>query len=313
MKKKTLVSTISLLSALIAAQTVYAQDVPKVYGKLSLAQEFSDTGVSGEKTEKLNSNASRIGVKGEVVINENLTAIYQAEFGVDADAKGDKDGHSLTRRNTFAGFKTEAGTLTAGNFDTPLKMIQNKVDLFNDFQGDISKMLVNGEIRAENIVQYSTPSLAGFNVNVAHINSEKNDNTAKNNNGVSTSLTYNLNDLYVAAAYDTDVKVGMDTLRVVGQYKLGAVQLGALWESEDNGDESKEGWMTSVYFKANSEIALKAQYGASDIKKEDGTSMSLGVDYSLSKQAKTFAYYTSEEYKDSETASYAGIGFEYNF
>jgi len=160
-------------------------------------------------------------------------------------------------------------------------------------------------------VQYSSPSFAGLVATVDHLNSEDEDV----NNGLSASLAYTRGDIYVAYAYDNEVNGElMNAQRVVGQYKVGAVQLGALWETFDNDGTSEEGWMASAAFKATSDVTVKAQYGASDIKTKGGVSYSLGADYKLAKNAKTFVYATSEESDDeSKDAQYYGAGLEYKF
>jgi len=94
-------------------------------------------------------------------------------------------------------------------------------------------------------VQYSSPSFAGLVATVDHLNSEDEDV----NNGLSASLAYTRGDIYVAYAYDNEVNGElMNAQRVVGQYKVGAVQLGALWETFDNDGTSEEGWMASAAF-----------------------------------------------------------------
>ena len=64
----------------------------------------------------------------------------------------------------------------------------------------------------------------------------------------------------------------------------------------------------------NSTVALKAQFGFSDIKTEGGSTFSLGADYKLAKTAKTFVYVTQEDSDDeSINATYIGGGLEYKF
>ncbi|WP_430460591.1 porin [Thalassolituus sp. LLYu03] len=321
---------IALALAVTAPFAVQAETIeiekPEFYGKLNLTQEFVQQQDAGNFSQ-LNSNASRLGLKGNVALENGLSVIYQAEVEVFADngsktlsgkvdnAEEDKFNYksTLTQRNTFAGVKGGFGTVQFGVFDTPFKLSQGKVDLFNDLQGDIKNVIsASGENRKENSVQYTSPSLAGVVVAVDHINSEDEET----NNGVSASLAYTLNGLYLAYAYDTDVKAeGTDLGRVVAQYTLGAVQLGALWETQDvDGTDSVDGWMASAAYKLNGDVTLKAQYGASDIKKEGGVSYSLGADYKLAKTAKTFAYVTSEESDDeSLNAQYYGLGLEVSF
>ena len=305
---------IALSLAVAAPLAVNAETIeiekPEFYGKINVAQEFVQQKDAGNLAQ-LNSNASRLGVKGTIDLDAGLTGIYQAEFEMYPD-DGDKDSdRTFAQRNTYIGIKSAYGTLQAGIFDTPFKKAQKKVDLFNDLQGDIKHIVSDSENRAKNSVQYTSPEFAGLTATVDHINSEDEEI----NNGLSASLAYQRGDIYLAYAYDTDVSdEGTEAQRVAGQYSIGLVQLGALWETQDDGVDSKDGWMASAKVKVASKVSLKAQYGASDIKEEGGVTYSLGADYKLTKVAKTFVYATSEESDDeSVNAQYYGVGLEYKF
>lgn len=305
---------IALSLAVAAPMAVNAETIeiekPEFYGKINVAQEFVQQKDAGNLAQ-LNSNASRLGVKGTIDLDAGLTGIYQAEFEMYPD-DGDKDSdRTFAQRNTYIGIKSAYGTLQAGIFDTPFKKAQKKVDLFNDLQGDIKHIISDSENRAKNSVQYTSPEFAGLTATVDHINSEDEEI----NNGLSASLAYQRGDIYLAYAYDTDVSdEGTEAQRVAGQYSIGLVQLGALWETQDDGVDSKDGWMASAKVKVASKVSLKAQYGASDIKEEGGVTYSLGADYKLTKVAKTFVYATSEESDDeSVNAQYYGVGLEYKF
>ena len=58
--------------------------------------------------------------------------------------------------------------------DTPVKIAQGKIDLFNDTAGDIKNILW-GENRSRKIVQWSSPSLRGFQVNLMAIMEDEED------------------------------------------------------------------------------------------------------------------------------------------
>jgi len=309
--KKIALSLAIASPVLVQAETINLEiEKPEFYGKINVTQEFVQQKDAGNYSQ-LNSNASRLGVKGKIALEHGLKAIYQAEYETFQDDGEKAAGQTFSQRNTFIGLEGGFGRVQAGMFDTPFKSAQNKVDLFNDLQGDIKNIISKSENRSKNSVQYSSPSFAGLVATVDHLNSEDEDV----NNGLSASLAYTRGDIYVAYAYDNEVNGElMNAQRVVGQYKVGALQLGALWETFDNDGTSEEGWMASAAFKATSDVTVKAQYGASDIKTKGGVSYSLGADYKLAKNAKTFVYATSEE-SDDETkdAQYYGAGLEYKF
>ncbi len=166
------------VGAAVAMPGVVLADGPTVYGKVNVSlenTEFDDGVNPSEDQWELNSNASRLGVKGDFDLDvAGLKAIYQAEFEISVD-DGDKSGQTFTQRNIFGGLKGGFGTLMAGKFDTPTKKAQGKIDQFNDIGGDIKNVL-SGENRASNIIQYSTPKLADMlTLNAAFIPAEGDD------------------------------------------------------------------------------------------------------------------------------------------
>tara|TARA_B110000211_G_scaffold232386_1_gene295984 strand:+ start:570 stop:746 length:177 start_codon:yes stop_codon:yes gene_type:complete len=58
---------------------------------------------------------------------------------------------------------------------------------------------------------------------------------------------------------------------------------------------------------------LKAQYGESDIVKDNAETYSLGADYKLGKGAKAYAFVTDETYDENKSNQYYGVGLEYKF
>ena len=74
----------------------------KVYGKANLSVVSQDDGGSDEWN--LNSNASRLGLKGATKISDGLEVVYQAEYEVCIDS-GSCKGQTFKQRNTFAGLK----------------------------------------------------------------------------------------------------------------------------------------------------------------------------------------------------------------
>ena len=319
MKKTALSLAIAAVLPAFANAEKVEIEVPEFYGKVNVSIQNTQEEGKGSISEVV-SNASRLGVKGNIELKHGLQAVYQAEYETQVD-DGDKDGQTFSQRNIFGGIKGDFGQVIVGNFDTPLKKAQKKVDLFNDLEGDIKNAITNNDNRVQNIVQYNTPKVAGFVATVAHIASEK----ETVNDGTSSSLTFSNDDLYAAIAYDTDVELNTDTgkpatdvLRLVAQYSLGDITLGALWEQENRAGDAKdnEGWVYSAAYKATSDITLKAQYGQSDIVKDNAETYSLGADYKLAKNAKVFAFVTDYEDKDSGVNSsneYYGIGTELKF
>jgi predicted porin len=307
MKKTALSLAIATVLPTIANAEKIEIELPKFYGKINVSVQNTQEG--NASISEVVSNASRLGVKGKIELKHGLQGIYKAEYQTAVD-DGDNSGQTFSQRNIFGGIKGNFGQVIVGQFDTPLKKAQKKIDLFNDLEGDIKSVITKSDNRKANSVQYNSPKIAGLVATVAHIASE--DETV--NDGTSSSLTYSLKKFYAAIAYDTDVEDdGIDVTRLVAQYSMAGVTLGGLWETQQQAGQNKDGWVYSAAYKLNSDVKLKAQYGESDIAKDDAKTYSLGVDYKLAKGAKAYAFATDEEFGDDSSNEYYGVGLEYKF
>ena len=255
-----------LLATAVAALSVSAAHAaPTVYGKAFLTLDYVSTDYDAanktdEDTFKLNSNPSRIGFKGEDDLTDTTKLVYQLEYGIDVD----DDSQQFRSRNTYVGLAHNTlGTVLAGRHDTPLKLAQNKVDVFNDTLFDIKNAGVSGEYRANNMVAYQSPVIVGMPVSfmAATALSETDadgdilvsaapgtkpavyrDRKVKDN-GYSALLAYDKNGVYLAGAYDKDmgannVNTGVidNTWRLVAGLDMGKMNmvsgltLGALYQ-----------------------------------------------------------------------------------
>jgi hypothetical protein len=336
MKKTALSLAIAAVLPTFANAEKVEVEMPEFYGKVNVSVQNTQEEGKGSISE-LVSNASRLGVKGKIELKHGIQAVYQAEFqynnagdnsktykgsaegtdslggeiSLDAEVKGSE---VFSQRNTFAGIKGGFGQVIVGKFDTPFKKAQSKIDLFNDLEGDIKSVISSHDNRKSNTIQYSTPKMSGLVATVAHIASE----VETVNDGTSSSLTFSQKNIYAAIAYDTDVEADTDALRLVAQYSLSDFTFGALWEQDNTAgsDNDKEGWVYSAYYKLNSDIKLKAQYGESDIVEDNAETYSLGADYKLGSGAKAYAFVTDETYDKNlknESNQYYGVGLEYKF
>ena len=293
-----------------------------IYGKVNISAVNADNGA--DDTWKLNSNASRLGVKGKTEIADGLYAIYKAEFEMCVD-DGDCKGQTFTQRNIMGGIKGSFGTVWAGKHDSPTKLAQNKIDLFNDLEGDI-KNTFEGENRVSNIVAYTSPKINGFSTTVAMIPGEGADVDGDGQDdtgltdGISYSLSYSMDNLYIAVAGDQDVD-SQDLLRIIAQYKMDALKLGVMYQqNEDNlGTKDESGFFVSAAYKLDKKTTLKAQYGSieDDVDGDEEETMSLGADYKLAKGTKIYVFYTdntdsSVGEADKEDTAF-GLGMEHKF
>ena len=311
-------STMSFASQSFAAGPIDGT----IYGKVNVSAVNTENGA--DDTWKLNSNASRLGVKGKTEFADGLYAVYKAEFEMCVD-DGDCKGQTFTQRNIMGGIKGSFGTVWAGKHDSPAKLAQNKIDFFNDLEGDI-KNTFEGENRVSNIVAYTSPKINGFSTTVAMIPGEGTDIDGDGQDdtgltdGISYSLSYSQGNLYIAVAGDQDVD-NQDLMRIVAQYNIDALKLGVMYQqNEDNlGTKDESGFFVSAAYKLDKKTTLKAQYGSieDDADGDEEQTMSLGADYKLAKGTKLYVFYTdntdsSVGEADKEDTAF-GLGMEHKF
>lgn len=314
---------LTLLAAAMATVSApsFAGSALELYGKLNVTVQNTDTD-AGDKWEA-KSNASRLGVKGELGIDDGFSAFYQIEMEVDAteksgsgsgadNASNNADGTLLKSRNVAVGLQGGAGKIWVGRWDTPLKLGQGKVDLFNDLDGDL-KAIFSGEARANNIVSYSSPKIAdGLVFNVASLFQEKVDTDASASDddqdsmfdALSYSVEWQGKDLFVSFAQDQDHKTGAylesaENTRLTATYKFGDFQIGALYqEYEDDLTDKVDGLLASVAWNVADNDTLKLQHGSSDIVAEGGEMTYVGWDHKLGKNILLFAFYGETTFDD---------------
>jgi predicted porin len=322
MKKANLTAS-ALLTAVATSSFAAGPLDGSVYGKVNISVAKSD---SGSDQYEVQSNASRFGLKGKTEIADGLYAIYKAEFEMCVD-DGDCKGQTISQRNIIGGIQGRYGTLWAGKHDTPTKLALGKVDLFNDLAGDI-KNTFEGENRQSNVVAYVTPDMKGLVATVAIVPGEGKDLDGDGRNddgiadGVSASLTYQRDDLYLAAAMDNDID-RQDLVRLVAKYKVSNLTLGAMYQQNEDSLDSdlkdESGYLISAAYKVDN-ITLKAQYGEieDDADGDEEDTLSLGADYKLSGNTKLFAFYTKDTDTDGDTgqeedSKSIGVGLEHKF
>ena len=331
MRKTTLaVAVASALALPVSAYAVGPID-GSIYGKVNISVVNDDNGTDDQM--ELNSNASRIGVKGKAKLTDTLYVIYKAEYESYWD-DGDKNGNTFSQRNIIGGLKGDFGTIWGGKHDTPTKLAQKKIDLFNDLEGDI-KHVMAGETRASNIINYTTPNYSGFSASIATIFGEDRSDSEKDGffDSYSALAQYEAEGVYVAVALDENVKSGsssqglgkeyVNILRVVGQFPIGPVTLGAMWQNAEEGDSAATGvkldedsWHVSAKWKVANGYTLKAQYTESDddVTGNDADMLSFGLDKKLGQKTKLFAFYTTlDESTETDDFDWIGVGLEHKF
>ena len=307
---------LSTPALVLVVSSGYAMADVSIYGKANVSVNSYDDG--SESQWELNSNASRLGVKGSYEISDDLEAIYQMEFEVHID-DGSKDSQTFSQRNIYAGLKGSFGTILAGKHDSPLKLAQGKIDRFNDLQvGDIKNFL-EGEDRVSNIIMYTTPALNGLTATVALVPGENaEDGEDGIADGSSISVKYAHDAFTASISHNSDID-SQDTTRFVAETKLAGIDIGFLWQTAEKTDNSadEDSAMISAQYSLGNGYAIKGQYGQTDYSNADkDTQIVFGVDKKLNKNSKLYAYYAQVETDTAESdkdKSSLAIGYELKF
>lgn len=329
--KRTLIA-LAVTAAVTAPLAAHA--APKVYGKLNLSVEqyekdFQNPATLDEDYSRLQSNASRFGVKGE----DELTATLSAVYGIEWQVSGDGDAADLSARNRFVGIKSQDfGTVKLGWYDSYLKLAQDKTDLFNDLAGDF-EYVIAGENRLKNVIGYESPKfLDSLQFNVL---SQTQDANTNQKNGTSGSVVFNKEDLglYAALAFDNNIdsKTALfgtresDNLRLVVSYKIADLTLNGVYatsEAATGASNEETGYSVGAAYKIADET-LKVQYGVAEADDaaaatQERTLLNVGIDHNFTSKTKAFAFYTLQE--EDKLAANAdteinviGLGLEHSF
>ncbi|MDO8266564.1 MAG: porin [Moraxellaceae bacterium] len=293
---------LAVTAALAAPLT--AQAAPTVYGLLNLSVDMVDQESTGDDEWQVNSNSSRLGVKGEEDLGNKYSAVYKAEFGVDADEVS-----GLTGRDRYLGLKSTWGTVKLGAFDSALKTAQGNVDQFNDMTFTDMGNYFAGENRMANVIGYESPKIA--DAVTIKVNLQPGEDTAGGNDspadGISASVAYDAAGLYLALAMDSGVSSGpfndvtnRDAVRLVATYTMDALQLGAMLQTSENSDDlaaggqdDEEGVLVSAAFTMGKNV-LKGQvamvnrdFGGGA--EADGMFVGVGADHNFTDMTKAYA------------------------
>lgn len=301
---------LAVTAALVAPIAAHA--APKVYGQINLSAESYEKDFDGtakdEEYTRMQSNASRFGVREEVELTATLSAVYGIEWQVNADGEGT----DLGQRNRFLGIKhQDLGTVKMGKYDTYLKLAQGKVDLFNDFAADM-EFTIAGENRVNNVLGYESPKFMNTQFSVM---SQTQDVAVGSKAGSSVSIVHQNDDLglYVALASDMgmDGKAALfanresDIMRLVVSYKVADLTLNCLYSTSEkiNGKDAETAYLLGGAYKLG-DVVLKAQYSMAEADDTatigatgsvEKVQMSVGADYNITSKTRAFAWFTSKE------------------
>lgn len=329
------------------AAPMAAQAAPTLYGRLNLSVDAVDLESTDEEEVQLNSNSSRIGVKGEEALGNGYSAIYKIEWEVAGDVAGTND---LSGRDRFVGLKGDWGTVKLGAYDSPLRTSQGAVDVFNDMTYTDMEVFISGENRLNNVIGYESPKIADvLTIQLAVQSGEDNGGAfPSDDDGQSLSLIFQSGGLYLAAAMDNDIADGTsfgildslvgplpagvedlfarDAIRLTGVYTMDALQLGVMLQTSEFqrndifGDMDEESVLLSAAYTSGKNV-YKGQltmttydFGGGEL---EATTLALGLDHQMSQMTKVFvqAAFAQVELTGSDDAdnTVVSVGMETRF
>jgi len=305
-----------------------------VYGKAFLTfDQASSTATNAVNHQRVNTNASRFGVKGGEDLGEGLKAVYQFEVEMDADGS---TGAGLGKtRNSGAGIEGGFGKVMFGIWDSPLKVAHNKIELFDNTTSWSAIKTIglsagkDFNTRQKNMVQYWSPKMSGLQAALMYSPDEAPTATL-NKSILSMSATFDQDDIYASVAYESRNDVAFSgkkdsAMRVVGKYSLADFWVGGMVESiktNTSATVSVTGnnmeLVGGVKMGPNAISASYAKAGSTAVAPaaaNDVTQLSLKYGYNFSKRTELFAAYASQKTNAATavTKTYLGGGIVHAF
>lgn len=287
---------------LVAAAVVTAMAVPamaadvSIYGRAHLSLDSLDNG--DDSGTNVSSNSSRLGFKASTKLDGGLEAFVQIEQNI----RFDEGAGNWASRDSFVGIKGDFGQVRLGQFDTPLKAVRGKVDMFGDRIGDIRNLTrtstsgdANANIgnvfdeRYKNGVHYRSPKMNNFTFDL-HYTPHNNTGATVDNvqESYSMSVAYEVKGFYAALAYET-------------------------FEGQNDFDPSAV--RAGVYYDITDAFRLAGMYqNASDVPGGDRNVYGLGASYNLGDYTLRGQYYVAgDNDTDNSGANMFVIGADRKF
>lgn len=325
---KSLIAAAAALTLATTAQAeVKSSGLVEIYGRANLSVDMLDDGANYSSTN-LSSNASRLGLRGSKKFG-NLTGIWQIEQQIEVNLDNSTaTNNRLASRDTFAGLRGDFGTVRVGKFDTPFKVARGPFNLFGDEMGDMRNLTRVGagkfDERLNNMLEYQTPVMNGFQARVAHsfhsgVSVESSNGVEKKKDATSLSLGYKAGNIDATLAYETygadnaltsSVNGKRDATRAALSYKLSPeLSLMGFYQTADaqSGSVNDSADVTGLGFRymLSKQVALKAQY--MDRKGEkantDAKMYAIGADYLYDKGLSFYVTYASLDNQSGSTAA----------
>ena len=316
---------IALAIAAAVSAPAFADSNVTVYGVANVSYDMTKTGSTAAATDfssnKVSSNTSRLGFKGNEDLGDGLSAVWQIESLIQIDGQT-AAGNTLANRNPFAGLSSaSAGTVLMGRHDTPYNLSNRKYDLFSDGLADNRSIMGGGTSvaasfngRQPNVLAYISPAMSGLTGIVAYVAGAEGQTLATQTKGSAWSLAALYGNGPISANFGYEVHTtgsAPGTLglgaglketawTISGGYKVAEFEINGIYEKTDDNFTAgantlghRAYYLSGKYnFGSNAVKLAYANAGANATANTDATQVTVGFDHSLSKRTTVYALYT---------------------
>jgi len=321
MNKKLIALAVAAASVAPAAMAQTANPVT-LYGRIYVMFESVEAkgGASPvQRRNRVSDQSSLLGVRGTEDLGGGLKAFFQLETAF----KPDQNDTTFAARNSGVGLQGGWGSILMGRWDTPYKTVTIAVDPFGDLTiggiTGINNDRGNHDRRAQNVVQYWSPSMAGFALRASYGANEGKTATL-NPQEYAASLTWGNGPVYLFYAYekleDTSATITKDEANSIGgSWVLGPIKLGGLYAEykKTNLTKKKSYMLNGVWTVAKHQFIYQYQEaqdgGASGASTQpEAKSHTVGYQYNFSKRTFFLAQYVKVDNNDAAGTSYGNFG-----
>lgn len=301
--KKSLLALAVLASI---AGVASAQSSVTIYGVVDAGVTHERGGSAGNVT-KLSTgvqSGNRLGFKGTEDLGAGLKANFQLENGFDLDTGAQRQGGRLFGRQAWVGLSGAFGAVNLGRQNNPLFVSLDTIDPFGTGLSGSSTNLMNpGQVRVDNSVTYSSPTVSGFGATALY-GAGENASGNKVNAKAGAALNYANGPVVATLAWDKvnanpadATSVASELVLLGGTWNFGPVTAHAAYETEEF-----NGGAAGKYRDIMVGVSMPVGAGnimASYIDKNDrttagnkgGTQIAVGYTYSLSKRTNLYTSY----------------------
>jgi len=294
---------------LIAAAVAGALAVPAmaqvtVYGIMEAGIGSTSTSGSASTTGVVDStvNTSRLGFKGSEDLGGGMNAIFGLEARLDPQT-GDVDENSKAsffERGAYVGLSGGFGTVKIGKLDHQGGE-NNDATVF----GNVGLISGNVEIGSDrnNTIDYTSPAIGGFKVNIGHSLKDNGNSDADNtHDGITTyQISGSVGGVSLKVGGGTEKEVGGTETKVMGVSagtSIAGAKVGISYQTAEVASVDRKHTLVNGALPLGGALTAYAVYGKYDVDgttSTDSTVTAVGVGYALSKRTTVYALHRNTD------------------